>query len=91
MLKSLKAGSKPSSEVKNGAELPPNKSLTSSRKSTIIPPIFKRQFFISEMRDAQAPSPVFLRDLGSHPDPKSIQPASTVVFLIILSSGVMAP
>lgn len=64
MLKSLKAGTKPSSEVRNGAELPPNKSLTSSRKSTIIPPVFKRQFFISEMRDAQAPSPVFLKDLG---------------------------
>lgn len=54
--------------------------LTSSRKSIIIPPVFKRQFFISEIRDAQAPSPVFLKDLGPHPYPKSIQTASTVVF-----------
>lgn len=53
--------------------------------------VFKRQFFISEMRDAEAPSPVFLKGLGPHSDPKSIQPTSTVVFLILLSSGVAAP
>lgn len=54
--------------------------LPPSRRSVIFPLVFKRQFFISEMRDAHAPPQVLLKELGPHPNPKSIQPVSTVVF-----------